>query len=111
VYREALAAQWDVNTPNPEDGQNALTCAVVSGRVDAARVLLDAGAWVSPRAFVMSLGVSGADGTMLALLDHAAPLDVHSALARRLLTSASHNNPEAWRYLVARGVDSGSGGP
>ena len=100
LYRKALAEGWDVNTRN-DDGENALTCAAMEGGEDAARVLLDAGSTISPLAF--QTAPLRMDVRMLRLLDEAAPLDVHGALASEVLVAATRN-PDALRYLLDRGV-------
>jgi hypothetical protein len=102
-YRAALADGWNVNSRD-ERGENALACAAVEGRVDAARVLLDAGAAVSREAFRMAI-FANPDATMLALFDSVAPLDVHGRLAHELLVlAANEQKHEALVYLRKRGV-------
>jgi ankyrin repeat protein len=104
LYRKALAERWDVNSRN-EDGWTALQCAVVKNRDDAVRVLLQAGATISPETFKSTVFSNMDEGaTILKILDHAAPLDVHSQMAADLLVTAAERNLEAVRYLLERGV-------
>jgi ankyrin repeat protein len=104
LYRKASAKGWDINSRN-EDGWTALQCAVENKRDDLIRLLLKAGARVSPETFRAAFSFRvGGDTAILELLDEAAPLDVRSPMASELLRGAVHANPDTLRYLLDRGV-------
>jgi ankyrin repeat protein len=101
LYRELLASGWNINTLG-ENHENALTAAVERSDLDSVSFLLQHGAKVSEEALVAST-FSG-KSELVELLLRVTRTDMHSALARRMLTNAAGRSAAITRLLLKNGA-------
>jgi ankyrin repeat protein len=102
LYAGLIKTGWNVNTTG-EDSQNALLCAVIGGRPDAVRLLLEHGATVSREALFNAAMRPESD--ILALVAPAAHLDMRGPVAAHMVVLASRRDDAMLQYLLDRGAD------